>query len=424
MILAVCGGGREAKPARLSGPDTRGETGRVDLHIDTATADDLPAIAIADGRAFGVHHADPELTDELALADPTRFLLARDGDGVVAGVTGDFAFHMTVPGGASSAIPGVSWVSVAPTHRRRGVLRALMRAQHQSYLADGVAISALTATEGAIYGRFGYGPATVDRTVEIDRSRAEFRASAPDPGGVWLAEAGEAREHAPAVHERWRRRVPGALSRSDGRWDLLLRDRQPTGQGSSALLFLLHPDGYASYRIDRATRRCHVVDLVAATDDAHAALWRILLGLDLVTTVTTRRCPPDDPLPFLLTDPRLVRTTDAADGMWVRLLDVPAALAARTYSVELDVVLEVTDCFLDRGGRFRLRGGPDGAECEPTDGPADVYTDVSTFGALYLGAHGVATVARAGLLQADGTRLRQLDLAMRSERAPQHGTRF
>ncbi len=396
----------------------------MELRIDAGTADDLPAIALADGRAFGVHPEDPELTDELALADPARFLLARDGDEVLAGVTGDFPFQLTVPGGASLAIPGVSWVSVAPTHRRRGVLRALMRAQHQSYLADGAVVSALVASEAAIYGRFGYGPATVDRTVEIDRSRAEFRTGAPDPGGVWLAEAGEAREHAPAVHERWRRRVPGALSRSDDRWDLLLRDH-PAAGGNSGLFFLLHPDGYASYRIERAAHRCRVVDLVAATDDAHAALWRILLGLDLVTTVTTWRCPPDDPLPFLLADPRLVRTTNARDGMWVRLLDIPAALAARTYSVALDVVLEVTDGFLDRGGRFRLRGGPDGAECEPTGAAADVHTDVSSLGALYLGGHGAATLARAGLLHADSAvRLQQLDLAMRSERAPQHGTRF
>lgn len=314
----------------------------MDLRIATATADDLPAIAIADGRAFGIHHTDPELTDELALVDPTRFLLARDGDDV-AGVTGDFPFHVTVPGGASLEIPGVSWVSVAPTHRRRGVLRSLMWTQHRRFLDAGMAISALIATEGGIYGRFGYGPATVDRSVEIDRTRVQFRADTPDPGGVWLAEAGEALAHAPAVHERWRRRVPGALSRSAARWDLLLRDREPQRGGSSALFFLLHPDGFASYRIDRARHRCRVVDLVAVTEDAYAALWRILVGLDLVTTVSSRRRPPDDPLPFLLTDPRLVRTTDARDGMWVRLLDVPGALAARTYRVELDTVLEVTD---------------------------------------------------------------------------------
>lgn len=396
----------------------------MDLRIDTATADDLPAIAIVDGRAFGIHHTDPELTDELALVDPTRFLLARDGDDV-AGVTGDFPFHVTVPGGASLEIPGVSWVSVAPTHRRRGVLRSLMWTQHRRFLDAGMAISALIATEGGIYGRFGYGPATADRSVEIDRTRVQFRADTPDPGGVWLAEAGEALAHAPAVHERWRRRVPGALSRSAARWDLLLRDREPQRGGSSALFFLLHPDGFASYRIDRARHRCRVVDLVAVTEDAYAALWRILVGLDLVTTVSSRRRPPDDPLPFLLTDPRLVRTTDARDGMWVRLLDVPGALAARTYRVELDTVLEVTDEFLDRGGRFRLRGGPDGAECEPTDRSADVRTDVATLGALYLGGHRAATMARTGRLQVGSEAgLRQLDAALHAERAPHHGTHF
>jgi predicted acetyltransferase len=396
----------------------------MDLHLAPATATDLPDLLAADGRAFGVHPTDPALTDELALVDPARFLLARDGDDV-AGVTGSFPFRLTVPGGAALAVAGVSWVSVSPTHRRRGVLRALMSAQHRDLVDAGVVASALTATEGGIYGRFGYGPATVQCTVEIDRTRAAFRPTAPDPGGVRLAGTDQARAHAPAVLERWRGQAPGALSRDDGRWGLLFADREPARGGASALFFLLHPDGYAAYRVDRAGRRCHVVDLVAATDDAHAALWRVLLGLDMVTTVTSTRFPPDDPLPFLLTDPRLVRTTAVADGMWLRLLDVAAALAARTYAVEVDVVLEVGDAFLERGGRFRLRGGPDGAECAPCDAPVDVHTDVATLGALYLGGHRATTAARAAVLHAaDPTRLRRLDAALAADRAPQHGTHF
>lgn len=396
----------------------------MDLHLAPATPDDLSDLVTADGRAFGVHPTDPALNDELALVDPARFLLARDGDDV-AGVTGSFPFRLTVPGGAALEIAGVSWVSVSPIHRRRGVLRTLMSAQHRDLVDAGAVASALTATEGGIYGRFGYGPATVQCTVEIDRTRAAFRLGVPDPGGVRLAGADQARAHAPAVLERWRRHAPGALSRDDGRWDLLFHDRESARDGASALFFLLHPDGYAAYRIDRARRRCQVVDLVAATDDAHVALWRVLLGLDMVTTVATTRYPPDDPLPFLLTDPRLVRVTAVADGMWLRLLDVAAALAARTYAVELDVVLEVADGFLDRGGRFRLRGGPDGAECAPSDDAADVHTDVATLGALYLGGHRPTTTARAALLHVDDPALlRRLDAALAADRAPQHGTHF
>lgn len=210
-------------------------------------------------------------------------------------------------------------------------------------------------------------------------------------------------------------------------WDVLFLDRSAFRRGGSTLFFLLHPDGYASYRIrrDGDTTRCSVVDLFAATDGAHAALWRVLLGLDLVDVVSTTQCPPGDPLPFLLADPRQVRTVAAPDGLWVRLLDVPAALSARRYGVELDVVLEVDDPFLGRGGRFRLRGGPDGTCCAPTDRQPQARTDLATLGAVYLGGHRPSTAARAGLLRLDDPALAlRMDAAFLAERAPQHGTAF
>ncbi|MGH4020294.1 MAG: GNAT family N-acetyltransferase [Pseudonocardiaceae bacterium] len=396
----------------------------MDLHIRTATADDLPAMALADGRAFGVHHSEQDLIDIQPVFDPARFLLACDGDGRIVGITGDFPFTMTVPGGAALDVPGLSWVSVAVTHRRRGVLGAMMDAQHHRFVDAGALVSVLIASESGIYGRFGYGPATTSREIEIDRRRATFRAGVPDPGGVRLVGSTEARAHAPAVHERWRRGTPGALSRSAAWWDLLFLDRESRRGGYSALFFLAHPDGYASYRVEEGAQRVTVVDLVAATDDAHAALWRVLLGLDLIETVATGQCPPGDPLPFLLTDPRQVRTVGALDGMWVRLLDVPAALAVRHYAVEVDAVLEVEDGFLGRGGRFRLRGGPDGAQCERSDAPPDAYTDAATLGALYLGGHRASTLARADTLQAEDPALRRLDVALLTDREPHHGTGF
>jgi predicted acetyltransferase len=401
-----------------------------DLRI--ATAEDLPAIAVADARAFGQHYSAQDITDFRPLFDPERFLLARDpdggaaGDGTIVGITGSFPFEVTLPGGAALPVPGVTWVSVAVTHRRRGILRALMREQHRGFAADGVAVSLLTASESAIYGRFGYGTATVNRSVEIARRRAAFRPGTPDPGGARHVETDELRLLAPEIHRRWVASTPGAVSRGDALWDHLLLDREHQRGGGSPLFHLVHPDGYLSYRRlpDRALR---VVDLVTVTTEAHAALWRILLAVDLVETITMRALPVDDPLPFLLTDPRQVRTTGLPDGMWARVLDVPAALSARRYAVELDVVLEVHDPFLDLGGRFRLRGGPDGAECTPA-GPADgpgVAVETSALGALLFGGQRAGTLARAGLVQApDPAVLRHLDVAFLADRAPQHGTEF
>ena len=320
----------------------------------------------------------------------------------------------------------MTWVSVAVTHRRRGMLRALLTEQHRGFVAAGAAVSLLTASEGGIYGRFGYGIATVHRCGGDHPPAGRVPGRRPDPGGVRQVDTDELRKLAPAIHRRWAAVTPGAVSRSDAWWDALLRDREQRRDGASALFHLLHPDGYASYRMRRGEQhRLQVVEIVAATEEAHAALWRILLALDLVDTVRAAR-PLDDPLPDLLTDPRQVRTTGLDDGMWARILDVPAALAARRYAVEIDVVLDVHDPFLDRGGRFRLRGGPDGAECVPsTPAGRRVGVELAALGSLLFGGRRAGTLARAGLVQAaDPAALRRFDVALLADRAPQHGTEF
>lgn len=391
-----------------------------------ATTDDLPEMALVDGRAFGVRFTAQDIDDYRMLYVPEDYLLACDPrDGRVVGVTAHYPFAMTVPGGAPLDVAGVTWVSVDTTRRRQGVLREMFTAQHLRFVADGLPMSVLLASQGGIYGRFGYGPATLTRRVEIDRRLVTFRPAVADPGGVRQVESDEARKHAPEVHQRWSALTPGALPRGTTWWDFLLLDRENSRQGGSALFHLVHPDGYAAYRIDEEQRRCRVVHLVAASDEAHIALWRVLLGLDLVHTVTTDQCPIDDPLPFLLTDPRQVRTVGLVDGLWARLLDVPAALTARRYRVEIDVTIEVRDGFLDRGGRYRLRGGPDGARCEPTDRTPDAVTEITTLGSLYLGGHSAESLTRAGWLQvADRRVLSTIDTAFGAERAPQFGIDF
>jgi predicted acetyltransferase len=236
----------------------------------------------------------------------------------------------------------------------------------------------------------------------------------------------EMRRIAPEIHRRWAALTPGALSRSDVWWDGLLADHERHRHGASALFHLAHPDGYISYRMDRG-RTCRVVDTAAATDEAYVALWRTLLALDLVDTVAWRSmAATGEPLPFLLADPRPVKTVGLYDGMWARVLDVPAALSARRYGTELDVVLDVRDPFLDRGGRFRLRGGPDGAECVPAENGAPVVgIEMAALGSLLFGGRPAGSLARAGLLSADDPAvLRRLDTAFRAERTPQHGTEF
>ena len=391
-----------------------------------ATEKDRPAVATADGRGFGRHYSEADLEDFRAWTDMDRFWLAVDpDDDAVLGVTGSFDFAMTLPGGAALPVPGVTWVSVALTRRRQGILRALMAEQHREFLADGMALAALTASEGAIYGRFGYGTATVHRAVEITRERAVLRPDLPDTGGVRQVSTEQVRTIAPDIHRRWAARTPGALHRDAVRWDFALADRDWSRNGGTALFHLVHADGYASYRRQWDDRSCEVVELFAVTAEAHRELWRALLAMDLVETVRSPSLPVDDPLPLLLTDPRQVRTTGLDDGMWLRVLDVPAALSARSYRVELDVVLDVHDPFLDRGGRFRLRAGPDGATCEPTAATADLRIAVRALGPLLLGGQKAAPLAAAGLVEATGPAVvARVDTAFGTDRLPQHGSEF
>lgn len=387
-----------------------------------ATAADLPEIARVDGRAFGFHYEDSDLDDLTLIFDPGRFVLAVEG-GEIVGVAGSFGFDVTPPGGAPIPAEGVTWVSVAVTHRRRGILRTMLGELHRGYAAAGTPVALLTASEGGIYGRFGYGVATVDRQVEIDRRRAVLRADVPDPGGVRHAEPDEVAKLVPDIHRRWCARQPGAISRSDAWWRFALLDRAHQRRGGTARFHLLHPDGYAAYRMDSGT--CRIVDLFAVTDQARTALWRILLALDLVTTISTDTVTADDPLPWMLTDARPVRTTSVADNLWVRVLDTPAVLAARRYAVEIDAVLQVHDPDGFAAGRFRLRGGPDGAECSPTDAAADLRIDVPALSALAFGGVRAHTLARAGRITGDDPGLlRRVDAACVADREPYAGTRF
>ncbi|AKS34165.1 enhanced intracellular survival protein Eis [Mycolicibacterium goodii] len=317
---------------------------------------------------------------------------------------------LTVPGGEVLPVAGVSFVAVAPTHRRRGVLRAMYTELHNLIAGAGYAVAALTASEGGIYGRFGYGVATVVHMVSIDRRFARFHPEAPDPGGVRMVTPAAHRDDLADIYDRWRRRTPGGLGRPAALLDDLLADRPDSRHGGGEWFAFLHQDGYALYRVHRdprdGRRSARVEELTAVTADAHAALWRALLGLDLIDRVTVD-IHPHDPLPYLLTDPRLVQVTASADDLWLRLMNVPAALEARRYQADLDVVLDVADGFRSDGGRFALQISGGRARCTPTDAPADIEVDLDVLGGLYLGAHRVDGFAAANRLRSKDSELLQ-----------------
>jgi predicted acetyltransferase len=398
----------------------------MDITLRTAGTEDIAAMARVDGASFGYQYTDQELADVFEGVDLDKFFVACDGADIV-GVAGDYPFTMTVPGG-SLPVPGVTWVSVSATHRRRGILRQMMEYQLRGYAERGDPLAILTASEGGIYRRFGYGAATFTRKTVVDLRRASLREAA-DAGGVQLVDAAQARTLLPELHERWRGQVPGAVSRNASWWDRLFQDREADRGGMTAKFYLVHPEGYLVYRAKpdwgdgRPNHTCWITDYAPGSPAAHAALWQLLLGMDLFGSIESYQIPLDDPLPFLITDHRQVQTTALNDGIWVRPIDVAAMLSTRTYGSEVDTVIEVTDPMLG-DGRYRLRGGAGSSSCERTDRSADVHLTVDALGSAYLGGHRIVTLAAAGAVHGDQTAITRLDRAFLADRAPSHGTAF
>ncbi|MFE7037309.1 GNAT family N-acetyltransferase [Streptomyces sp. NPDC057621] len=343
------------------------------------------------------------------LTEYDRSLGVWDGDECV-GTAGAFSFRLTVPGGASVPTAGVTMVSVASTHRRRGVLTSMMRRQLDDVRSWGEPLAALTASEPAIYGRFGYGIATQQLRAEIDTDRV--RLSVPDgtddvrlrlvkPDAEGVPEACE------AVYARQVAVRPGMLARRPGWERLMLLDPESDRKGSSPLQCVLarrgdEVVGYARYfnkpDWDAAGPKgtIELRDLEALDPAAYAALWQHLFGIDLTSKVKLWNRPLDDAWQHLVSDSRRCDLAPR-DSLHVRLVEVGAALEARTYQAPVDVVFEVEDAFCSwNEGRWRLSGDAKGASCARTTDPADLALSVRDLGAAYLGGVSLASLAAAG----------------------------
>jgi predicted acetyltransferase len=373
-----------------------GKTALVSIELRTATEDDLPAMFASDSRAFGFTYEQQDIDDRRTIIDPERFHLAIDG-GKIVGVAGAFAFEMTVPGGASLPTGGVTWVHVATTHRRQGLLTRLMGAAHDDLRARGEPLAALGASESGIYGRFGYGLATMGRSTRIERHRAAFRDDAPIGGGVRFIDVDEARDVLPKLWDRFRRQRAGEVTISDGWWTFYETVWRKPEDGWTTAMILVHDDGYLAYRLKEewdggfTKTALQVEDNVWCTPEAHATLWKTVVSTDLVATITSNLHALDDPLPMWLVDPRALRTSSLTDGVWVNLLDPVTALRARRYDVADRLVLQVVD-----GPRLELDAGPDGASVRPSRRRADVTLAPAELASLLMGGVRATALGRGG----------------------------
>ncbi|MPY56450.1 GNAT family N-acetyltransferase [Streptomyces spongiae] len=403
------------------------------MEIRPTTDKDLDVFVDTVHAAFGLF---PEAPVEgggrwWSALETDRCLLALTADGRPVGTAATYSFELTLPGETLVPAAGVTAVGVLPSHRRQGVLSAMMRHQLAELRARGEILSVLLASEALIYGRFGYGPATYTARLTVPRHksaltvpRARETAGAPATGSgngsvevLRRAECGEILEE---VYDRYRRAQPGALSRPHRWW--ALRAGQPPISPAPRYVAVHRaadgvPDGYASYSIESGTL---TVDETIATDDVvFTALARFVLGHDLVSQVVFKHVPPEHPLRRQFADFRAGEVSGDMDWLWVRLLDVPGALTARGWFMDGELVLDVDDPFLGEHGHYLLTVRDGMADCVPTDREPDLSLDISDLGSVYLGGTAPSTLVRAGHIRAHHPGAATLaDALFRADRPP------
>jgi predicted acetyltransferase len=359
-------------------------------------------------RAFGAVAEAPEERELWnSLTEFDRSLGAWDGDACV-GTAGAFSFRLTVPGGASVPAAGVTMVGVAATHRRRGVLTSMMRRQLDDVREWGWPLAVLTASEPEIYGRFGYGAGTFHVNAEIDTTRVRLTVPpGTDDVGLRFAVAADVLDVCEDLYARKVSGRPGMLARLPGWERLLVLDPETDRDGGSPLQCVLAERdgevvGYTRFRIkpewDASGPKGSVLvrDVVGLDPAAQAALWRFLFGIDLTTSLKVRGRPLDEAWQHQVSDIRRCAVR-VRDSLHVRLVDVGAALEARTYQAPVDVVFEVEDAFCPwNAGRWRLTGNAKGASCGRTTDPADLSLSVRELGAAYLGGVSLEALGAAG----------------------------
>jgi len=441
---------------RLAFHEPRGDAASVLREIERA---------VADGR---------QLTSVMPRSPRAGSLEAQ---GVPVATFAAFTKSLNVGGGHLLPAHLIAGVTVQPTHRRRGLLRRMMTADLQRAADSGLAVAALTASEATIYRRFGFGTAMRERTITVDRSApvsllrgpataapataaagtaapgtAAAATAAPGTAPIGTVELVAAAELAATAREAFaafHAVTPGSIDRHEGTWPTVTGvGAKPDGSDDDTVRAVVHRaadgtvDGYVTYRVAEAPsvgpgggpgQQLQVVDLVAVTDDAYLDLWELLLSVDLVRSVRYPTARVDDPLLLALANGRALSITDEEDHVWFRLLDAPAAFAARPYPTDGSVTLRVHDALGHVEGTWRLTsaGGTghldpvtDGGEAGTASGP-DLELDVADLGSAWLGGVDVGTLRQAGLLREHRTgAVQELRAMLLPERAPYGITYF
>jgi predicted acetyltransferase len=400
--------------------------------IDTADAVVFDPYLQAETRGF----LSGELSDE-------QLAGARDGFGFrrfvgiydpaaldasqPVGTVNSWVTEMGLPGGRGVPMWAISGVSVAPTHRRKGIARAMLEGELRTASELGLSLAGLTVSEATIYGRFGFSPATFGTDWSIETKRAIWTGPRPE-GRLDFVDREGLRDLLADVHGRVRATRPGEIEAWPGLWRRMsgtapgqenarkvrgVRYADATGATRGVAVYVLSDEGR-----DFTKHELELHYLVSETPDAYAALWRFILEHDLVSVVKAPLRSADEPLRWMIADQRGA-TVETSEHGWLRILDVPVVLTARTYASAGAFVLRVTDPLGFADGSWRLQIDDTGnAIATLSDAPPDITLSVNALSSVLLGGVRASTLAAAGLVQAPPAGLASFDASFASTETP------
>ena len=369
------------------------------IELRASTWDDFPSVKVINARGENGYRSQVDFDTHRLVFTPDRSIMAFDGKNMVGNAL-SYEMDMYIPGGISK-IAAVASVSVQATHRRKGINRSIMKYQLEDIHSRQEPLAVLQASESIIYGRYGYGMASFESNLEIEKTRSAYAIDQVSEGQPYFIEESEAREIFPQIYAKAIENRVGMVSRKENWWEFRFREPGLKG-GDPKSWFIKYQkdginDGYLRYTIDDT--ELNIIELMASSHDAYSSLWRLCLDMDLVDIIKAEHRPVDEELKWMLADPRRL-VEHSCDRYWVRLVDVKKALSQRSYSVDGSLTLEVKDSFLPWNQEVvELRSESGESSCATSSRNPDIVLSAGDLGAVYLGGINFSTLLAAGRIE-------------------------
>ncbi len=369
------------------------------IKLRTSTWNDFPSVKVINARGENGYRSQVDFDAHRLVFTPDRSIMAFDGKNMVGNAL-SYEMDMYIPGGISK-IAAVASVSVQATHRRKGINKSIMKYQLEDIHSRQEPLAVLQASESIIYGRYGYGMASFESNLEIEKTRSAYAIDHASEGQPYFIEESEAREIFPQIYSEAIENRVGMVRRRENWWEF--RFREPGLKGGDPKSWFVkyqkngEANGYLRYTINEA--ELNIIELIASSHEAYSSLWRLCLDMDLVDTIKAEHRPADEELKWMLADPRRL-VEHSSDRYWVRLVDVKKALSQRSYSVDGSLTLEVKDNFLPWNQEVvELRSESGESSCATSNKNPDIVLSAGDLGAVYLGGINFSTLLASGRIE-------------------------